>query len=76
MVLELVVPNVRSQTVLIVAAVGRYGDVVVEKVVGTHRVEHERCAQRMADAEGTPRRAIVGFHVWHQLILDELLQVW
>ena len=29
----------------------------------------------MADAEGASRRAIVGFYVWHQFILDELLQV-
>ena len=74
-VLELVVLNVRGQSVLVVGAVGRNGDVVVEEVVGNHRVEHERRAQRMADAEGASRRAIVGFYVWHQLILDEFLQV-
>ena len=29
----------------------------------------------MADAEGASRRAVVGFYVWHQLVLDEFLQV-
>ena len=42
-VLELVVLNVRGQSVLVVGAVGRYGDVVVEKVIGNHCVKHKRC---------------------------------
>ena len=74
-VFEAVSLNVCGQPVVVIGAVWRYGDVVVEQVIGNHGIKNKRCAQRVAYAESAPRRAIVLVDVWFQLVSDKLLQV-
>ena len=60
---------------LIVAAVGRQGDVVVEQIVGNHTVEYERGAERVADADLAACGVVGLFDKGHQLLFQEFLQV-
>ena len=73
--LKWVLLQIAGHAELIVTAVGRQGYVVVEQIVGNHTVEHERCTERVANADFTTRGVVCLFNVGHQFLFQELLQV-